>query len=352
MAESPGQSGGCSRKLPQSELLALLQRAAVPETVPAGGELSGMRDLGDCCRVELKDSANVFLATADLLFPVSEDGHRFGAVAGVHAMSDIYAALGQPLFACATLGGDDNVLASDFASAALSGLAAALHEAGATLAGGHTVISDDTFLNVSVTGLASEAYDRQPPLPNDQILISKPLGSGLALTALRMGLVAETDITPEYDQMLRSNQLAAEALARELRNDPQSVRAVGDVSGFGLLGALRMIGDVCNLRISPDKLPATHNAEWFMREQSWSPLADANLRDSKAYTNYEKGSAVNTAAILLNDPQTSGGLVAIVDEQAAANLLAESSYGFTEIGVVQSVGQEFGVTVTSGLDRA
>lgn len=348
MADPLNQSGGCSRKLPQSGLLALLGRADLPLEIPTAGPLKSLTDFGDCFRVELDTPASKFLATTDLLFPVSENGRQFGAVTGIHAMSDIYAALGQPLFGCATLGGREDVLGSDFASAVLVGLSEVLNDAGAALAGGHTVVSDHTFLNVAVSGLANSAYDPRPPLLDDRVLISKPLGGGLALTALRMGLVSEADIASEYDAMLTSNRHAAMGLMQALSTDPGSVRTVGDVSGFGLLGALRMISGPCTVEIWSDRVPTTRNAERFLLEQTWSPLTDANLRDSNPYTEYGEGPAVNNATILLNDPQTSGGLVAIVDNRTATRLVTDDGYGFTEIGVVRSVGSKFAVTIAPG----
>lgn len=346
MASKRQNVGGCTRKLPQQELRELLARADLSGPIPSASRVTRQTDLGDSHLMVLSEPVEALLATSDLLFPVSADGHLFGSIAGAHALSDIYAALGQPLFACVTLGGPKKLLVSNYASSALRGLKANIAQAGVVLSGGHTVESSDAFLNIAVTGRASTIYDPCPPNPGDRILLSKPLGTGLALAALKMDLVTEDDIRPEYEQMVITNRRAAHALLEELEAARGSVRAVTDVSGFGLLGALGFIGGKATVQLFSDDLPMVPGALDYVREQAWSGLADANLRDSAASMSFDPGVPDGIASVLVNDPQTSGGLVALVDPETAKRLTEKDGTTFTDIGMIYDVGENFGVRIS------
>jgi selenophosphate synthase len=168
---------------------------------------------------------------------------------------------------------------------------------------------------------------------------------------LRVGLVSEEDIRPEYELMRHSNRSAANGLITQLERAPESVRQVTDVSGFGLIGALRTICGPSIVELDSEQLPRTSNASRFIREQAWSALADANLRDSEGFAEYGSGAKGGEVAVLANDPQTSGGLLAIVTADAAVQLTSIADLGFVDIGVIGAIDEEPMVRITPGGDR-
>jgi selenophosphate synthase len=91
-----------------------LRQADLPTSIPSGSELDQIADLGDVHRLDFRDPVHSLVVSSDLLFQISNHGEIFGAVTGMHAMSDIYAGLGQPLFGCATLAADEELLAAGF----------------------------------------------------------------------------------------------------------------------------------------------------------------------------------------------------------------------------------------------
>ncbi|MBS0549191.1 MAG: selenide, water dikinase SelD [Proteobacteria bacterium] len=335
------QPGGCSRKLPQQLLRELLHHAALSADAPALGPVGRVEDMGDSHLVRLTEPTQTLLATSDLLFPVSSDGQLFGSIAATHALSDIYASLGTPLFVSVTIAGPQALLVSEYASASLAGLQETVRRAGAVVAGGHTVENRDAFLSVAVTGRALDDFVPVVPSVGDRVLLSKPLGTGLALAALKMGLVSEDEITSAYSQMTTLNREAAAALREALEAAPGSIRAVTDVSGFGLLGGLKLISGDTTVRIFSEDLPVIDNVDLFVQEQSWSALADANLRDTDPFVSYIASESDKRVTVLLNDPQTSGGLLAIVAPSAAEHLESDSANSFSDIGEVCGIDQEF-----------
>src|SRR5262245_57067257 len=169
--------------------------------------------------------------TVDFFPPIVDDPYTFGAIAAANALSDIYAMGGRPILALAIAGFPEDLPAAVI-GAILQGGADKVAEAGAVIAGGHTVIDKEPKYGLCVTGLVhpdritAKAHAR----PGDALLLTKPLGTGVITTAHKRGVVAEDHLQAAIASMLRLNRHAAELAAAAA---PHSAT---DITGYGLLG--------------------------------------------------------------------------------------------------------------------
>lgn len=338
-------SGGCAHKLGRPELDILLAEVNRAPSASATHAVAEVRNRGDVSQVTLLKSSDSMLVSADLLYSICDDGETFGYITAIHAMSDIYAALGLPSFGCVTLSTGRADIESGTSKAILRGLITALQEHGAVLAGGHTVDTGDAFINLAVVGSdlgynASEAMQ-----PGDLILLSKPLGSGVALAGRKLGVLSDAELLPEYEQMRVGNDRPAGVLRRLIDEHPGGVRGVTDVSGFGLLDALSTITGPVALELYGNAVPVYPHAIELIAKQAWSALADSNLAHTSEFTVYDDDASRSFLPIILNDPQTSGGLLAILDPAAVASLRGYFKDAFTMIGKINSTATDFSVRV-------
>jgi selenide,water dikinase len=280
----------------------------------------------------LPDAATAVVTTADFITPPFDDPDGYGRIAAANALSDVYAMGGTPLCAI-NLCMLPPELHLDVAREILDGARALLHQDGVSLLGGHTVRGTELFYGLSVTGsvAADRIWRNVGAQPGDALLLTKPLGAGLIVTAARKKLVDEASQKACAATMATTNRRAAEILRRF------DVHAATDVTGFGLVGhALGMTraGDV-SLQLELSALPVYAGA----RALAAAGLTCAGARKNReAYAARLSLSAPLSAADeeLLYDPQTSGGLlVALPDFQASAaeRALFESGIIAARIGV-------------------
>lgn len=195
------------------------------------------------------DETRALINTTDFFTPIVDDPWTFGAIAAANAMSDVYAMGGEVLFALNIAGFPADIDAGTIAQV-FAGGAVKVREAGAAIAGGHTVNSPEPFYGLAVTGLIhpDQVMRKGGARPGDQLFLTKPIGTGIiATTAKRTGAEESaedrqerlTQGKPDLDvrdldaavvSMLRLNQAAARA-ARAA-----NVCAATDITGFGLLG--------------------------------------------------------------------------------------------------------------------
>jgi selenide,water dikinase len=340
LSESVG--GGCSRKLDASSLRELLRDSG-------GGDAradpvdSGWRDAEE---FRFPSATESTVVSADALYAFGVDAVTFGAIAATHALSDLYATLSEPVFGTVTLGVNRSAVTSGRAAGVLRGIRNAMSDAGARLAGGHTLIAHDIFAALTVVGGTPRIRPAGKVAPGDALVLSKPLGTGLALSAMRFGILAPDDLAEAEATMLRSNREAADWLVGAAGEgvDPL-VRAVTDVSGFGFLHALRTILSGGRVQIDAPALPMLRGVARWVDDQAWSSLLDANLADSLGHTTYSTPDQTALLQAVLNDPQTSGGLLAVIDPRAVEDdALADSC--FVSIGCVTSVTGPLQLTVS------
>jgi selenide, water dikinase len=195
------------------------------------------------------DETRALIKTTDFFTPVVDDPWTYGAIAAANAMSDVYAMGGDVLF-CLNIAGFPEGMAAETVAQIFAGGAVKVREAGAAIAGGHTVTNPEPFYGLSVTGIVHpDAIMRKGgALPGDALFLTKPLGTGIITTAAKLTgsgesalhrLARRTQGKPDLDlnhldaaidSMLRLNRAAAQA------GQLAGVRSATDITGFGLLG--------------------------------------------------------------------------------------------------------------------
>lgn len=261
-----------------------------------------------------RDDAAVFdlgngqaiVSTTDFFMPIVDDPFDFGQIASVNAISDVYAMGGEPLMAIAVFGWPLDKLTPEVAGRVLEGGRAACACAGISLAGGHSIDSPEPMFGLAVTGqVAMENLKRNDrAVPGCKLFLTKPLGVGLIATAQKRGLADQADFERAVEQMIKLNSLGA------LLGSQSGVRAMTDVSGFGLLGHLTEMceGSGVSATLDSGRVPRLENIDRYIDEGCTSGGTDRNF-DSYGS---KIGPLTKRQKALLCDPQTSGGLLVAV----------------------------------------
>ncbi len=274
--------------------------------------------------METHDDAGIFrltpelalIQTVDFFTPIVDDPFEFGAIAAANAFSDVYAMGGAPKTALNLVGWPQGELPWEVLTEILRGGHDVVHEAGAVLAGGHSVKSPELFFGLSVTGTIrpDRVVTNSGARVGDVLFLTKPIGTGILTTALKKGNLDAAGLSTVTSMMRRLNAAAAEAMQEV------GAHACTDITGFGLLGHLlemaRAAGVVAS--IDADRVPLLPGALEHARAGDKPGGLAANRRYVEPHL--EVANAIDPAlADLLFDPQTSGGLlIAAAEEKAPA----------------------------------
>jgi selenide, water dikinase len=299
--------------------------------------------VSDDAAVYQLDERTALVQTVDFFPPIVDDPYSFGAIAAANALSDIYAMGGRPILALAVAGFPED-LDPAIMAAIMQGGADKVAEAGAVVAGGHTVVDREPKYGLCVTGLIEPARitAKAGARPGDQLLLTKALGTGLVTTAIKWGEGDTADLEASVASMLRLNRRAAELAA------VVEVHAATDITGFGLLGHAAEIArhSGVGLRVEAAALPLLPGALTYARRG----IAPGGLKRNRehledaGYVRYEP--AVEEAQrLLLYDPQTSGGLLFVLPPAAAAALQASCAAAGEPCALIGSVVAGEGISV-------
>jgi selenide,water dikinase len=313
--------GGCAAKWGASVL------AEMVRDLPAGLDpalLVGLAPFDDAAIYRIDDQT-ALVSTTDFFPPLVDDPADYGAIAAANACSDVFAMGGRVILAINVAAFPEHF--PRFAMTAIFEAAAAVVvEAGGTVAGGHTIRNPEPVFGLAVQGLVhpDRVFRKVGARPGDVVLLSKPLGTGLALAGGGDG-----DKAAAIVGMRRLNRTASETL-QALGGDV--VHAVTDVTGYGLAGhgwevadrsGARLVVDGSGLLAYPGALAAA--------ERGVRTGGDARNRDYVA--DHLDSTASAAAEALAFDPQTSGGLLASVEPAVADDLVAA---GFWRVGTIEA----------------
>jgi len=286
---------------------------------------------------ETFDDAGVFkvsddlalVQTVDFFAPIVDDPYDFGQIAAANALSDVYAMGGQPLTALNIVAFPTSELPLEILTEILRGGQDKVHEAGALVVGGHTVIDTELKYGLAVTGRAHPDHllTNAGAKPGDQLVLTKPLGNGILATATKRGQLSRDAQGPMLQAMKALNGAASRsALA-------VGARCATDITGFGLLGHLSHIARASKLtlRIRLDSIPIFDGVREAVRAGSVTDGSRRNAEYLKEFVRWERGSDEDRA--ILTDPQTSGGLVVAVPRARTPDYLTRVS-GAVVIGEV------------------
>lgn len=300
---------GCGCKIAPSVLETMLHSELPKDLFP--GLLVGN---------ESKDDAAVFdpgtgeciVSTTDFFMPIVDDPRKFGAIASVNAISDIYAMGGRPLMAIAILGWPVNKLSAAVAREVLEGSREVCKEAGIPLAGGHSIDSPEPIFGLAVTGLVTkENLKRNDTARSGSLLyLTKPLGVGIVTTAQKKGLVTDAHLAAAVKSMMTLNKPGAHF------GKLPYVSAMTDVTGFGLLGHLTEVceGSGLSAEINFSAVPKFDFLDGYLEQRS---TPGGTQRNWESYGHKVAGVDEKMRSILA-DPQTSGGLLVCVDPGSSA----------------------------------
>ena len=322
------RSAGCGCKISPRMLEEIL---SVGGTVEPGPRLLVGNNSKDDAAVFDLGNGQAIISTTDFFMPIVDDPFEFGQIASVNAISDVYAMGGEPLMAIAVLGWPLGKLPPEVAGRVLEGGRAACACAGIPLAGGHSIDSPEPIFGLAVTGqVAVENLKRNDrAVPGCKLFLTKPLGVGLVATAHKRGLASRLDFERAVEQMIKLNSLGV-----SLGGQP-GVKAMTDVSGFGLLGHLTEMceGSGVSATLDSARVPHLENIDRYIDEGCTSGGTDRNF-DSYGS---KIGPLTKRQKALLCDPQTSGGLLVAVApdgltafEEVSAELNLQSFGQITE----------------------
>jgi selenide,water dikinase len=293
---------GCGAKLGAADLRDLLSRVAQPDD-PALVVGPGTFDDGAVYRV----SDDCWLVqSVDFFPPVASEPRVFGRIAAANALGDIYAMGGRPLTAMALLIYPSKELTLEPAGDIIAGAIEKLSEAGASLVGGHTLEGPRLTFGLSVTGVVEPGrmLTNAGAQAGDTLVLTKPLGTGLTLTAAKGRLAAAEQVEKASGSMATLNRAAAQAALHV------GAHAATDVTGFSLLGHGWQLAKASGVRIrlSATSVPLLDGVLEFASMGLVPAGAYANRRflDGKVRFAPEVSLALQD---VLFDPQTSGGLL-------------------------------------------
>ena len=272
------------------------------------------------------DDAGIFLVrddlalvqTVDFFAPIVDDPYDFGRIAAANALSDVYAMGGEPLTALAIVGFPSGTLPLEVLTDILRGAHDKVHEAGAVVVGGHTIIDEELKFGLSVTGQADPRHllRNSDARVGDALVLTKSLGTGLLATAAKAGKLAPPSLDALYATMRALNRDASRAALAH------GIRCATDVTGFGLLGHASHIARASGvtLRLIGASLPELPGARQLWRDGIRTGGAERNERFVTPLTRWAGADPADIALAL--DPQTSGGLLLAVPPSVLADYLS------------------------------
>ncbi len=324
---------GCGCKISPKVLNAIL--AQCKTEFPDPSLLVGNSTLDDAAVYDIGNN-QVIISTTDFFMPIVDDPYDFGGIASVNAISDIFAMGGTPLMAVAILCWPVNKLPAEIAGQVIEGAKQACARAGIAIAGGHSIDGPEPIFGLAVTGIAQKDQIRLNCTATEgcKLYLTKPLGIGILSTAQKQGILKEED-----RQTARNLMLTINTIGKEL-GTLDGVKAMTDVTGFGLLGHLVEMceGSGLSAEIFANKVPRIENIDFYMEHKTFP---GGTFRNFDSYGH--KVSPMNDEQKhLLCDPQTSGGLlVAVTPEGKDSFLEIASKYGLKpeSFGVIKNKGE-------------
>ncbi len=277
-----------------------------------------------------EDQALIF--TLDVITPIVDDPYVFGQIAAANALSDVFAMGANPLMALNIVAFPDDRL--DDLKLVLKGGAEKIMEAGAILAGGHTIKDKEPKYGLAVVGLIHPQYIiyNDTTQEGDLLILTKPLGTGILSTALKCGMAEPTALKEAIFWMAKLNQLSEELLKLP-------IHSLTDVTGFGLIGHLSEMLTKNNLgaELWVNDIPVIDGLDKYI---SLGMIPGGTLKNKEIYSCSveKKPNITSEQEIVLYDAQTSGGLLlSISPEQAkkAKELLFQQ--GFTSSQIIGKI---------------
>lgn len=269
--------------------------------------LVGMGTADDAGVYRLNDDL-ALVQTVDFFTPIVDDPRSYGRIAAANALSDVYAMGGKPLTALAVAAFPEDADPAVLGEILAGGVEKA-REAGVSIIGGHTIKDAEPKYGLAVTGTVhpQRIVRNDTGVAGDDLVLTKPLGTGVLTTARRGDRITDAQLQPAIDQMETLNRDAGDLMVRH------GAHAATDITGFGLIGHLReMCGAKLGADIDASAVPLLAGALDLAKEGVAPGGSRANLANALA-AGVEFNQRIDHALrLLLCDAQTSGGLLIAV----------------------------------------
>src|SRR6059058_5386573 len=264
------------------------------------------------------DRHRALVQTVDFFTPIVDDAFAYGQIAAANALSYVFAMGGRPLTALNIMGFPSGLVSPKTIRAILRGGFEKAAEVGCAIIGGHSIRNPEPIYGLAVTGVVDlrNILANENARPGDVLVLTKPLGTGIATTAIKRGIASRT-LTKKVITLMSETNLVGAELAEK-----RYVRAATDITGFGLLGHLANMcrASKVSAEISPDRVPAITDEIFKLIERDCIP---GGTRDNlKAATKTADLKSISSRRrTLLTDAQTSGGLLLCVAESTLPKVL-------------------------------
>ena len=271
--------------------------------------LIGFETSDDAAVYKVSDDKAI-IQTLDFFTPVVNDPYDYGQIAAANALSDIYAMGGKPIIAL-NIVGFPTCLDNEILEKILIGGADKVIEAGAVLVGGHSIEDDEPKYGLSVTGEINpkDIISNSNAQTGDVLVLTKPIGVGILLTALKADLLNDEEIKNLVFNTASLNNVAGDAMRKF------KVSSGTDVTGFGLLGHLyEMVkGSNKSAIIYADNINVLEGAIDNAEIGIIPAAAYDNRHFVSEFVNFDN--IIEVMKDLLFDPQTSGGMLISIPKE-------------------------------------
>jgi selenide,water dikinase len=267
---------------------------------------------------KLRDDLAI-VQTVDFFPPLVDDPFSFGQISAANSLSDVYAMGGTPVSCLNIVGFPDDKLPIEILVEILKGGSDKIVEAGAVVAGGHSVRDAEIKYGLSVTGTIDprKVSANDTAKPGDKLVLTKPIGSGNLTTAFKKNKLSEDGLQQCIDVMRELNRAGAEAMTAV------GVNAATDITGFGLLGHAHEMaaGSGVTITIEANAVPLMDEVMNLAKKKMFTRAVETNLASIAA--NLDRGSVDDLLVRVLGEAQTSGGLLISVSADRTGALVAQ-----------------------------
>ena len=285
----------------------------------------------------------LMVQSLDFFPPLVNDPFTYGQIAAANSLSDIFAMGAAPVTALNIVAFPDDKLDLSVLTEILRGGDDKVREAGAVVAGGHTVRDVEIKYGLSVTGICQhqDLHTNSNAAIGDVLVLTKPIGTGFVTTAMKAGKASEGSETAAIESMRTLNMTASKAASAAGAN------AVTDITGFGLAGHAREVAMASGvtLHIELSSIPQLPDALTYYRKGLVTRASASNRSANEG--DIEFRDADSELLELLFDPQTSGGLLISVSEDRVNSMLSHLRDEGTEAAVIGHVSNQTDVSIVA-----
>jgi selenide,water dikinase len=323
--------GGCSAKIPAKQLEEILKFLPLPSDPNILVDIDTHDDAG----VYRINNELALVLTTDFFPPVCSDPYEFGQIAAANSISDVYAMGGDPVLALNIVMFPAKGLPLEAYAEMLKGGFDKATEAGVRIIGGHTIDDTPPKYGLAVVGFVhpEKIITNAGARPGDKLILTKPLGTGVIMSAQRMGIADQGDIEEAKKQMKLLNKTAAEVMKKH------GIKGATDITGFGLAGhALKMArASKVSVNINMKNVPLIGKTYSLVDDGCIPGASFRNLEYCENDTSFAADLDYNLKMIAF-DSQTSGGMLMSIPADKADGIISDlHSAGLSSASVIGEV---------------